>query len=599
MKRLKYLNNKEIESSGKTRTTLIVGFKTSLIFIIILYYLLLTPIFLFAGGMIYWTPNGVVMNNFNAGVMSPIDDMKGGAITLTISSPSPTVYFIYAIRVDHNGNLPWGLNGRKVDSSNVYQVSPLGVSDEKGGAIVVWPRGANPWSWLCYQRIDSIGNKAWGDTACRVVLSDSQINPVVVSDNAGGVIVAWQQWQHGQYDIYAQRIDSSGILRWGDNGVAVCMADSSQEYPAMTCDNSGNSVIAWADYRNGQYDIYGQRLNSNGISFWPLNGIAFCDTNGPQTFSWGYSPYGSYIVMATDTTIIVTWIDQRTGNCDIYAQSYSLGGLPNWLSQGIPICDTINRQRGVGLSLDGKGGVFFCWIDERNGYKNIYVQRINRNGQKLWANQGIPITTSDSTYFYQRIVNDGRSGAIICWQDRRTGNYDIYAQHIDSLGNIVWDTNGMPVCTAVNNQQYQEMIASDSGRAIICWTDYRSGSSRGYAQKVGDEIIGIIDKMQGTRCEMQDMTLEICPNPSSNHVTIKFQIPSLVESRIGFQKLINIYNCAGQLVKVFDLSNYRPSINQITWDGKDNESATLPNGFYFCELNVGSQRFIKKIILLH
>jgi hypothetical protein len=34
------------------------------------------------------------------------------------------------------------------------------------------------------------------------------------------------------------------------------------------------------------------------------------------------------------------------------------------------------------------------------------------------------------------IVSDGSSGAIITWQDKRSGNYDIYAQRVFSDGSL-------------------------------------------------------------------------------------------------------------------------------------------------------------------
>ena len=53
---------------------------------------------------------------------------------------------------------------------------------------------------------------------------DGQNTPVAVSDGAGGIIVAWQDFRSGAYDIYAQRISHAGVALWGEDGVAVCTA---------------------------------------------------------------------------------------------------------------------------------------------------------------------------------------------------------------------------------------------------------------------------------------------------------------------------------------------------------------------------------------
>jgi hypothetical protein len=264
------------------------------------------------------------------------------------------------------------------------------------------------------------------------------------------------------------------------------------------------------------------------------------------------------------------------------------------MQQGVPVCDTINRQEEGRLIADGKGGAVFCWIDQRNGYWNIYAQRLNSIGQKLWANQGIAICNTDSAYLYQRIVSDGEQGAIICWQDKRSGNYDIYAQHLDSLGNVLWDTNGMPVCTAVNGQQDPGMISSDSNTAIICWRDYRSGDYDGYAQKVGDEIIGITEKMQDTGYRMQDIILEIYPNPFSKTLNIRYQIADNSQ-----KESLTIYDVSGRLVKSFKhVAGSRSFTNEVVWDGKNDDAVKLCSGVYFCILATENGNFIKKILFV-
>ena len=47
--------------------------------------------------------------------------------------------------------------------------------------------------------------------------------PAIVSDGAGGAIVAWQDSRraYSAYDIYAQRISADGTTQWTDGGVAV------------------------------------------------------------------------------------------------------------------------------------------------------------------------------------------------------------------------------------------------------------------------------------------------------------------------------------------------------------------------------------------
>ena len=49
------------------------------------------------------------------------------------------------------------------------------------------------------------------------------ITPVLATDGADGIVVAWQDTRSGVYDIFAQALDASGAPRWAADGVAVCI----------------------------------------------------------------------------------------------------------------------------------------------------------------------------------------------------------------------------------------------------------------------------------------------------------------------------------------------------------------------------------------
>ncbi len=98
------------------------------------------------------------------------------------------------------------------------------------------------------------------------------------------------------------------------------------------------------------------------------------------------------------------------------------------------------------------------------------------------------ICTASDNQRYCEICSDGAGGAIITWRDYRSGSdSDIYAQIIDSSGNVQWTANGVAICTA-SNGQYKPKICSDgAGGAIITWEDSRSGSDYDiYAQRIVD-----------------------------------------------------------------------------------------------------------------
>ena len=149
---------------------------------------------------------------------------------------------------------------------------------------------------------------------------------------------------------------------------------------------------------------------------------------------------------------IITWRDYRNGNYDIYAQRIDADGSihTGWTIDGMPVCTDARHQHSPQIISDGGGGAIITWHDERGDSMDIYAQRIDADGglHAGWASEGEPICTYAGEQVAPRITSDGAGGAIITWSDYRSGNYDIYAQRIDADGSIHtgWAADGEPIC---------------------------------------------------------------------------------------------------------------------------------------------------------
>ncbi len=161
--------------------------------------------------------------------------------------------------------------------------------------------------------------------------------------------------------------------------------------------------------------------------------------------------------------------------------------IPSFISaQGIKISDADSNQINPAITNDGANGSIITWQDKRTGKYEIYVQRTNTAGNPLWTLNGINICSQDSN-FNPMIVSDGTGGAIIAWQSYRgSATADIYAQRVDSSGNVQWTPNGAPLCVVVFDQDTISMISDGLGGAILTWQDFRSnnGFADIYAQRV-------------------------------------------------------------------------------------------------------------------
>ena len=362
------------------------------------------------------------------------------------------------------------------------QTTPAIVSDGAGGAIVAWADARNGNRDIYAQRISADGAPLWtpGGVPLSTATGD-QANPTIVSDGAGGAIVAWHDIRSGTtFDIYAQKVDASGAPGWTPDGAAVCTSASHQQFPTLTWDGAGGAIITWFDFRDGNYDIYAQRVSSGGAMLWTADGVAISTEVRHQEYP---------TIVADDAGgAIITWFDQRTGDSytfsDIYAQRISSDGAVQWTANGVPLCTATGDQSNPTIATDGASGAIVTWFDYRDGNYDIYARRIDASGTALWAADGVALNTLPGEQAYPTIVSDAAGGAIVTWRDHSGKTYDIRAQRISGDGATQWMPQGVVVCAAADDQYDPTIISDGAGGAIISWWDYRFNNGDIFARRV-------------------------------------------------------------------------------------------------------------------
>lgn len=314
-----------------------------------------------------------------------------------------------------------------------------------------------------------IGRPAYEDSAVNLEVSwaaEGRGHPQIMSAGDGWVIVVWEDHRYGHWDIYAALVSSHGVRQWETQ---VCGDGCDQRYPQIVPDGSGGAIIAWQDDRHGDLDIYAQHVRSDGAPDpgWPTGGRAICTATGDQ---WS-------LAMATDGEggAIIAWQDDRPGDSDIYVQRVLGNGQvdPRWPADGLGVCTEAYSQRNPTLVSDDDAGAIIAWDDFRGGNdRDIYIQRVNGDG---WP-QGRPLCTAQNDQWGPVIATDGSRGAFVAWQDSRYGDWDIYLQRVDRDGQIppCWPTDGMPVCTEEGDQTRPDIVYDHRFGALVTWQDFRN-----------------------------------------------------------------------------------------------------------------------------
>jgi len=600
-----------------------------------------------------------------------ISDGAGGAIITWLDYRDQNHPIIYAQRIDVEGEIHWVADGAATCTDTCKLLSCASCSDGAGGVVITWhdyrPGGVDVDVYS--QRLDSNGNVAWaaGGVAVCTALGQ-QPWPKIVSDGAGGAIIAWEDWRGLEIAVYAQRVGASGNMLWVLNGVpATTTATAGQEDPCVASDGAGGAIVVWMDRRGSDDDIYAQRFDASGNKLWASNGLAIATAVGDQWYPSIISDgAGGAIIAWEDRSSLVT-----------YAQRVDASGNVLWTQDGISISPVPSFS--PAMVSDGAGGAIVTWGWSGLYADTIFAQRVGASGTLLWGSRGV---AAGSSLFAElpAIVPDGAGGAIISWDDGRNvyPAHDIYVQRINASGARLCADNGVAVCTASGLQRVPKMISDGFGGAIIAWDDSRSGTRDIYASRAGPDCITslmfasvgakgvegyvtlswqtavdvpassfLIKRAEsiGGQYSVLDVPVvsegrlsfscsdrsvisgrtywykivltgaaggeesapiqvyveplpvayrayESYPNPFNPLCTIRYDIPSA--GRVSLQ----IFDVSGSLVRTLVNRWREPGVYSEMWDGKADSGTVLPSGVYFYRLEAGSFVATRKIVLL-
>jgi hypothetical protein len=568
-------------------------------------------------GIPQWAADGVALCTVSGFQLYPMiaSDGVGGAIVTWIDTRSGGIRDIYIQRVSALGIPQWTADGVALCTATNNQWNPRIVADGTGGAIVTWYDLRSGASHIYAQRVNAAGVPHWtADGVPLCTATNEQNSPTIAPDDAGGAIVTWQDYRNGNNnDIYVQRVNAAGTPQWTADGVALCLAAKYQFYPAIAPDGTGGAIITWRDERSGTADIYAQRVNASGVAQWTVDGVALCTAMDYQV-----SP-----MIVSDGTggAIVAWEDYRiVTSTDIYAQRVTASGLPQWMADGVALCTAADRQESPQIVSDGASGAIVTWTDSRPG-GDLYIQRVNASGIPQWTADGAAICTAANSQANPSIISDATGGAIVTWEDTRNGGYDVYAQRVTDPLNAVAilsfdasETDGVVTLRSTFRSDlgieavniYRAVGTNDHQLIVIERVDDVHGDRFEYIDRdvaPGQSYryrIGVIDGdgeffSPVVTVSVKPITTQLSqnqPNPFNPTTTIHFVLPMREDATLA------IYDTNGHLVRTLVNGIQGYGAHEVSWDGRDDNGATMGSGVYFYRLRAGKLTESKKMVLL-
>ena len=175
--------------------------------------------------------------------------------------------------------------------------------------------------------------------------------------------------------------------------------------------------------------------------------------------------------------IISVWVHRLYESEVVKVKKVSADGVTVWGEEfGIDISAGNTYTNYHDVITDGNGGAIIFWASAND----VRIQRIDKNGNLMWGENGVSITYPGKSIFVfsPSIVTDGNGGAIILWTEtinslNLTHPRMFYGQRINAPGQKLWGDNGISMSTPLN---YSRVIANyifndNNGNYTVVWAD--------------------------------------------------------------------------------------------------------------------------------
>ncbi len=330
-------------------------------------------------------------------------------------------------------------------------------------------------------------------------VGNSSKNYIKSARNSNGItMVVWADYREGTQNIYGQLFNTEGNMI-GDNVKVNSPEDGkSYNYPDIAVNNNNQFLVIWADSRSN-YSIYGQIFNDDGN----VVGENF-EISDESNTSYKYQT----CIDSNGEEFIVGWLDGRNGsNYDIYAQRLSSEGL-KIESNFIVNSDTQAVRKSLPKIAIGSNGYFIhTWYSFLDGSNKIFAIVLDSTNNIVREQFEVTDSLVRTGANYNPVAESMNNGFIVTWYSSLNGDYNIFAQFIDTSSAKMGDN--FIVNDHLTSSQTNPAISSNSnGDFIISWTDYRNNYAEIFAQEFkSDSIFGenfkvSEDNMKGSKREI-------------------------------------------------------------------------------------------------
>lgn len=398
--------------------------------------------------------------------------------------------------LNSEGVKTWGSQGVRINPGGNGGGVALLEPDSAGGVWAAWYDTRAGLVGVYVQRFNSAGVAQLTAGGVRI-FPRAPGSLDVATTSAGELLILVRS---AGDSLFVQRVSAAGTREFSGDGILLAIeANGIFTFPNLMADGEG-AVVTFPRHVVGggsqaADEMWATRINSSGVKLWGASGVqVFGQMNfsaTQQRATWT----GSELFCSWE--LAVHPVSPAEGH-PVRVQKLNNAGVPQWTAGGVIVHTPVSgspffQDQPVDhvLTPDGLGGCYVAWLDPRNYFQpapntflhgdDIYGQRLDPTGAAMWTANGAPIDSAAGGLDRLQICTDAANGIFLCFTDFTFGDGDEDVR----LRRVNGDSAPIQVFTAKflnsisgsedpSRERNQALIPDGAGGIFAAWEDGRN-----------------------------------------------------------------------------------------------------------------------------
>ena len=296
--------------------------------------------------------------------------------------------------------------------------------------------------------------------------ADGTRDPSVAALSDGGWVVTWYSGPSGNEDVFQQRYDAAGRPIGGETLVHTTTVGS-QFGAVVTGLANGGWVVTWINDRTDDSDIYQQVYDSTGSKVGTETRVNTTTTA---------TQHSTDVTSLTTGGWVVTWYSSASGGTsEIRQRVYGADGQPG---NEIAITDASGLVEKPSVTALPNGRWIVTWNTTDDNDTTIMQQVFSGSGEAIGDPTAVN-TTSAHSAFEPRTVALTTGGWVVTWLSRPGAGAQghVFQQVYDSSGQKVGGETRVSSATG-EELASPDVVALAGGGWAVVWSRYESDLDR-------------------------------------------------------------------------------------------------------------------------